>query len=85
MRFLRSVVGYRLKDKKTNNEIRQELNIMDLNLKIKQRCWECIQHVQRMDPYQLPRKAIVYRPKGRRSIACPTIHWEVQLDNLEPA
>jgi hypothetical protein len=40
IRFLRSAAGYRLKDKKSNNEIRQELNITNLNLKIMHIRWE---------------------------------------------
>lgn len=45
MRFLRSVAGYRLNDKKLNNVIRPELSIIDLNLKSKQRLWKWLQHV----------------------------------------
>jgi hypothetical protein len=39
MRFLRSVAGYRIMDKKRNIDIRQKLNIFNLGEKVKENQW----------------------------------------------
>lgn len=76
MRFLRSVKGYSLKDKKRNEEIRQQLNIFTLNDRILNNKTNWESHVLRMDDNRIPKLALKYHPIGRRDIGRPMKRWK---------
>jgi hypothetical protein len=51
VRFLRHVAGYTRRDEISNLTIRSELQIFNINDKIKDKKKECYDHIQRMNPY----------------------------------
>jgi len=66
MRFLRSVKGFTRLDKIRSEVIRKELKIsgiQDVKSKYRQN-W--INHLERMDSTKLPKRALNYKPRGRR-------------------
>jgi hypothetical protein len=71
MRFLRHVAGYTRRDEISNLSIRRELQIFNTNYKIEGKKNEWHDHIQRMDPYRIARKAAEYKPIGR-----PKRKWE---------
>lgn len=75
MKFLRSVAGYTLLDKKYNEEIRTELNIFNLTERIQSLRSNWLQHIERMPPYRLPLILLHYQPKGRRNVGRPMTRW----------
>ncbi|PSN36746.1 hypothetical protein C0J52_23196 [Blattella germanica] len=79
MKFLRFVAGYTLMDKKKNKDIRQELKILNLTMKIEQyrRNWH--QHICRMGPERIAHRVLNYKPRGRRSQGRPVGIWIQQL------
>ncbi|KAJ4441949.1 hypothetical protein ANN_11813, partial [Periplaneta americana] len=79
MRFLRSVAGYRRTDRQYNETIRDELNIFNLNNKIKEYQEKYYEHVQRMPEYRIPKKILEYKPKGKRDRGRPTKRWRDQF------
>lgn len=78
MRFLRSVAGYTLLDKKRSDDIRRELNIFKLIDRIKQYRNDWKQHIQRMTGDRIPKLMMNYNPKGRRSVGRPKARWAQQ-------
>jgi hypothetical protein len=80
IRFLKSVAGYRRKDKNRNIDIRQELNIFNLGEKVKEYQHSYLQHILRMPTYRIPRKLFDYRPTGRRGRGRPLNRWKDQFD-----
>jgi len=56
--------------------IKEAQNIAE---EIKQYQEKWLQHVQRMDRNRIPKQALRYRPKGRRSIGRPKKRWRDQL------
>ncbi|KAJ8866302.1 hypothetical protein PR048_032145 [Dryococelus australis] len=66
----RSAIGYSLKDRRRNQEIRQ-LNIFSLNDRISQNRVNWRRHVLRMDNDTFPKLALEYHPTGRRAIGRP--------------
>lgn len=75
MKFLRSVAGYTLLDKKHNEEIRTELKIYNVKDKINQIRTNWLQHVERMPQNRLPQTLLKYQPKGRRNVGRPITRW----------
>jgi hypothetical protein len=71
MRFLRHVAGYTRRDEISNLTIRSELQIFNINDKIKDKKKEWHDHIQQMDPYRLARKAAEYKPIGHRDVGRP--------------
>jgi hypothetical protein len=76
MNFLRKTKGCTKPDHITNEIIRTELNIYPVNDTIEQyrNCW--FQHKNRMQDTRLPKKkALRYRPSGKRDIGRPKKIW----------
>lgn len=71
MRFLRSIAGYTLLDKKRNEDIRLELNIFNLIEKLTEYRNKWKQHVERMTQDRIPKLIFDYRPTGKRNIGRP--------------
>ena len=78
MRFLRSVGGYRREDRKRNVDIRQELNINELNTTIHNYRDKWKSHVNRMSQQRIPQIMYKYRPVGKRSLGRPRTRWRDQ-------
>ena len=78
MSFIRSVAGYRLADRKRNTEIREELNMPELNSIINTYRDKWKAHLMRMDRNRLPNIMYRYRPNGRRGIGRPRSRWKDQ-------
>jgi hypothetical protein len=53
--------------------------MQNIVLEIKQHQREWLQHVDRMDTDRIPKQALKYWPKGKRSIGCPRRRWKDQL------
>ena len=79
MKFLRFVAGYTLMDKKKNEDIRRELKIFNLTMKIEEyrRNWH--EHICRMGPERIAHRVLNYKPRGRRSQGRPVGRWIQQL------
>jgi hypothetical protein len=76
MRFLRHVAGYTRRDEISNLTIRSELHIFKINDKIKDKKKEWHDHIQRMDPYRIARKADEYKSIGHRDVGRPKRRWK---------
>ncbi|XP_075213729.1 uncharacterized protein LOC142319938 [Lycorma delicatula] len=68
MRFLRAIIRITRKDKVRNDEVRQQLNIFNLNGKIIENRNNWKQHVDQMDNCRFPKKIMQYRPVEYRNI-----------------
>jgi len=68
MKFLRHLLGITTLDKEKNQCIKEKTGAQNIVKEIKQYQKKWLQHVQRMDRNRLPRKALKYRPEGRRNI-----------------
>ncbi|KAJ4450851.1 hypothetical protein ANN_02282 [Periplaneta americana] len=79
MRFLRSVAGCRRTDRQYNETIRDELNIFNLNNKIKEYQEKYYEHIQRMPEYRNPKKILEYKPKGKTDRGRPAKRWRDQF------
>ena len=71
MRFLRQMAGYTLWDKKRSIEIREQLDIFNINDKLTQYNIHRREHIQRIDDNRLSQKKLSYKPEGRRNIGRP--------------
>jgi hypothetical protein len=56
MRFLRPMAGYTLRDKKKSTDIREQLDIYNINDKLTQYKINWREHIQRMYDNRLPKK-----------------------------
>ena len=84
MKFLRRVAGLNLLVQVSNNDIRNSLEIFNLNERIidnKER-WHA--HIQRMDPDRLTKKLLNYSPQGYRDVGRPRIRWKDTLSRNRP-
>jgi hypothetical protein len=59
--------------------VREKLGLQSTVLDIKEYQSEWLQHVERMDTDRIPKQALKYGPKGKRSIGCPRKRWKDQL------
>jgi hypothetical protein len=59
--------------------VREKLGVQNIVLEIKPYQREWLQHVERMDTDRIPKQALKYRPKGKRSIGRPRERWKDQL------
>ena len=75
MNFLRPTAGYQRIDKKQNREIRQELNIEELNKTIIEYRTNWKQHLNRMTENRIPKAALNYKPQGGRNPGRPKKRW----------
>ena len=81
MRFLRSVQGFSLLDRRRNIDIRQDLKIQSLNETIKEYKRRWCGHVARMPDTRLPVAALKYKPSGRRDVGRPRRRWVPEQAN----
>jgi hypothetical protein len=79
MKILRYLLGIIQLDRDRNQSVREKLGVQNIVLEIKQYRREWLQHVQRMDTDRIPKQALKYRPKGKRSIGHPRKRWKDQL------
>jgi hypothetical protein len=59
--------------------VREKLGVQNIFLEIKQYQREWLRHVERMDTDRIPKRALKYRPKGKRNIGRPRKRWKDQL------
>jgi hypothetical protein len=59
--------------------VREKLGVQNIVLETKQYQRQWLQHVERMDTGRIPKQALKYRPKGKRSIGRPRKRWKEQL------
>ena len=79
MNFLRPIAGYQRIDRKQNKDIRQQLNIEELNTTIAKYRTNWKQHLIRMTDDRIPKAALNYKPRGRRGLGRPRKRWEQQF------
>ena len=79
MKFLRHLLGITKLDKEKNQCIREITGAQNIVKEIKQYQIKWLQHVQRMDTIRLPKKALQYKPKGRRNVGRPRKRRRDQL------
>ena len=75
MKFLRRVKGCTKLDRIRNTDIRTELNILDINQKIKENKNKWKEHVERMHEKRIPAKVRFYQCHGGRDIGRPRKRW----------
>jgi hypothetical protein len=68
-----------LQNRERNQSVREKLGVQNVVLEIKQYQREWLQHVERMDTNRIPKQALKYTPKGKRSIGCTRKRWKDQL------
>jgi hypothetical protein len=73
------LLGITKLDRERTQTVREKLGVQNIVLEIKQyqRVW--LQHVERMGTDRIPKQALKYRPKGKRSIGRPRKRWKNQL------
>ena len=79
MKFLRNVAGYKRTDRKRNVEIRQELQVKELNFEITEYRNKWLSHLNRMSANRIPFKVHNYKPTGHRNIGRPRTRWKDQF------
>jgi hypothetical protein len=79
MPFLRSVAGYRLIDHGRNEDVREELQITDINSIIKDYQIKWLQHLERMEQNRIPKLLLNFKPRGRRDRGRPCRRWREQF------
>lgn len=82
MRILRSISGYSLYDRKTNEEIRNKCGIQDVTKWVKKRRKEWRDHTLRMQNDRLPKIAMKEKPDTTRPLGRPPKRW---LESWSPA
>jgi hypothetical protein len=75
MNFLRKTKVCTKLDHITNEMIITELNIYPVNDAIEQYRNNWFQHINRMQDTRLPKRALQYRPSGKRDIGRPKKRW----------
>lgn len=75
MKFLRNVKGCTKRDLITNENIREELEIFNINERLKDFKQNWKEHVDRMPDTRLTKQIMQYHPKGRRSVGRPRKRW----------
>jgi hypothetical protein len=73
------VAGYRLIDQRRNEGIREELQIIDINSRIKDYHINWLQHLERMEQNRIPKLLLNYKPRGRRYQGRPCRRWKEQF------
>jgi len=75
IKFLRRVKGCTILDQIRNDDIREELTIFNLNLKIRENKRNWMDHIERMDG-SVVKAAVHYQPQGRRVVGRPYKRWK---------
>jgi hypothetical protein len=78
MKFLRHLLGITKSDRERNQSAREKLGVQNIVLELKQCQPEWLQHVERKARDWIPKQALKYRPKGKRSIGRPRKRWKDQ-------
>ena len=78
MKFLRAAAGYMMEDRRRNTEIREELNVKDVNTTIRNYRQQWKDHLQRMSHERIPKIIHRYRPRGYRDVGRPRTRWNDQ-------
>jgi hypothetical protein len=73
--FPRKTKGCTKLDHITNEMIRIEMNMYPVNDTIEQYRNSWFQHINRMQDTRLPKRALQYRPSGKRDIRRPKKRW----------
>jgi hypothetical protein len=73
------LLGITKLDRERNQSVRERLGVQNIVLEIKQYKREWLQHVERMDTDRIPKQALKYRPKRKRSIGRPRKRWKDQF------
>jgi hypothetical protein len=73
------VAGYRLIDHRPNEAIREELQIIDTNSRIKDYQIKWLQHLERMKQNRIRKLLLNYKPRGRRDRGRPCRRWREQF------
>ena len=76
MKFLRYVAGYSLTDHMRSDYIRDQLNVYNLNDKIRNSKQNWHDHILRMPNNRPAKQAMQYKPLGVRDIGRPRRRWE---------
>jgi hypothetical protein len=63
-------------DRERNQSVREKLGVQNIVLEIKQYQRQWLQHVERTDTDRIPKQALKYRPRGKRSIGRPRKRWK---------
>jgi hypothetical protein len=79
MCFLRSVACYRLIVHRRDEDIREELQIIDINSRIKGYQITWLQHLERMDQNRIPKLLLNYKPRGTRDQGRLCRSWREQF------
>ena len=72
------LLGITKLDKEKNQCIREKTGAQNIVKEIKQYQEKWLQHVQRMDTNRLPKQALQYKPKGRKTVGRPRKRWRDQ-------
>jgi hypothetical protein len=84
MAFLRYIAGYTRKDQVRNKNIRQTLNIFNLNDRIQHNKKNWYEHIFYVWIQELPNKFYSIKPIGHRNIGRPRPWWEDDLETERP-
>jgi hypothetical protein len=79
VRFLRSVAAYRLIDHRRNEDVREVLQIIDINSRIKDYQIKLLQHLEKIKQNGIPKLLLNYKPIGRRDQGSPCRRWTEQF------
>ena len=79
MRFLHSLSGVTLKDRIKSEVIRKNWNVEKMIDDIQNYQLKWNQHVLRMPENRKLRKALQYRPQGKRDLGRPYHRWKDQF------
>jgi len=82
MSFLRRVAGLNLRDMVRSSDIRRELGVEPLLLRIEKSQPRWFRHLIRMPPGRLPLEVFQARPTGRRPRVRPRTHWRDYISQL---
>jgi hypothetical protein len=76
---LRGAAGYTRADHLRNTEIREELKVFSLNIKIQSYKNNWLQHLHRMEDSRIPKQTWQYHPHGNRRLGRPMKRWSDQI------
>ena len=82
MSFLRRVAGLSLRDRVRSSDIRRELGVESLLLRVERSQLRWFGHLIRMPPGRLPLEVFQARPTGRRPRGRPRTRWRDYISRL---
>ena len=81
MRMLRRIKGITLRDRQRSEEIRQELGVEDINVKVRQARLRWFGHLQRMDDRNPIKGTLNMEVSGTRPRGRPCTRWRDNIRN----